>query len=69
MGIEVHKWVNVGMSEKPGVNSIYIATTPNSSFTVHSLFKALAVVVHNGCVEKWQPSRVTDEDRFCVAHV
>jgi hypothetical protein len=35
------------MSEKLDVNSVYIATPPNSSFTLHSLFKALAAVVHS----------------------
>jgi len=63
------KWRNVGMSEKASVKSVYVATTLDSSFTLHSLFKALAAVVHNGCVQQLQPSRVTDKDRFCVAHV
>jgi hypothetical protein len=47
IGVRVRKWLNVGMSEKLGVKSVYAAWTRNSSFTVHSLFKVLATVVHN----------------------
>jgi hypothetical protein len=45
--VRVGKWRNVGMSEKRGVESVYAAWTRNSSFTVHSLFKVLATVVHS----------------------
>jgi hypothetical protein len=45
--MEQCKWLNVGMSEKLGIKSIYVAPPPNSSFTVNSLFKDLATVVHS----------------------
>jgi hypothetical protein len=45
--MEVHKWANVGMSEKLSVESVYTALAPNSSFTVHSLFKDFATLVHS----------------------
>jgi hypothetical protein len=40
------KWANVGMPEKPGVQSGYVMLARNSSFTVNSLFSDLATVVH-----------------------
>jgi hypothetical protein len=45
---EVHKWLNVGMSEKPGNQVRYVASVPKSSFVINSLFKDLATVVHSG---------------------
>ena len=47
IGIEVYKWLNVGMSEKLSVKSVYVASAPNSSFKVHSLFKDFAKLVHS----------------------
>ena len=46
--IAVCKRVNVGMSEKLDVASVRIAPIQNSSFTVNSLFKYFATVVHSG---------------------
>jgi hypothetical protein len=45
--MEVRKWLNVGMSEKPDLESVYVAPAPKSSFAVNSLFKDLATVVHS----------------------
>jgi hypothetical protein len=47
MGVRVREWLNVGMSEKLGVQSVYAAWIRNSSFMLHSLFKVLATVVHS----------------------
>jgi hypothetical protein len=47
IGMEMCRWRNVGMSEKLGIKSVYLASVPNSSFTVNRLFKDLATVVHS----------------------
>ena len=47
IGEELRKWLNVGMSEKLSGHSVSAVMMPNSSFTVHSLFKDLAMVVHS----------------------
>ena len=46
-GTEMCKWRSVGIAEKPSIKSIEVVSTRNSSFTVNSLFKALAAVVHS----------------------
>ena len=47
IGMEVHEWVNVGMSEKPYFASVGIASILNSCFAVNSLCKDFATVVHS----------------------
>jgi hypothetical protein len=45
--MEVCRWHNVGMSEKPGRNPAYVASLPISSLRVNRLFKDLATIVHS----------------------
>jgi hypothetical protein len=45
--MDVSKWLNVEMSEKPDVVTVCVAPAPNSSFSVNRLCKDFATVVHS----------------------
>src|ERR1700692_2564481 len=66
--MEVCKWRNVGMSEKPAVELVYVMPALNSSFAVNSLCKDLATVVHSGAQKKQARSREISDADVCIAH-
>jgi hypothetical protein len=55
IGTELCEWLNVGIVEKPGANSVNVELAPKSFFTVNSLFSDLATVVHS---VSWRAARL-----------